>query len=71
MMKLYGAPPTRALRVIWLLNEKMLERTPRLRQYLKFDVCPPHRSANHRTGGRGGEKLGCQRRCWLPPSGCS
>ena len=21
MMKLYGAPPTRALRVIWLLNE--------------------------------------------------
>ena len=25
MMKLYGAPPTRALRVIWLLNELGLE----------------------------------------------
>ncbi len=25
MMKLYGAPPTRALRVIWLLNEPGLE----------------------------------------------
>ena len=25
MMKLYGTPPTRALRVIWLLNELGLE----------------------------------------------
>ncbi|MCE9664610.1 hypothetical protein LY622_14310 [Halomonas sp. M5N1S17] len=44
MLKLYGTPPTRVLRVIWLLNaaytldwaneENMLDGAPRLREHL-------------------------------------
>ena len=60
----------------WANEEKMLDRTPRLREYLKSMYArPTARQPSHRRSRRRKARLSTtvliRRACELPPSGCS